>query len=86
MGSLLSGAVAGVSFWCFNYPVDYVKTIMQADSLTSPQYKGMLHCFRHEAPKGLPVFFTGLGIMIARAMVSNGFGFACFEMAKKAVY
>jgi solute carrier family 25 (mitochondrial carnitine/acylcarnitine transporter), member 20/29 len=45
LGSLLSGAAAGVGFWTFIYPIDYVKTVMQADSLTTPQYKGMLNCF-----------------------------------------
>ena len=46
LGSLISGAAAGIGFWAFNYPIDYVKTIIQGDSLTSPQYKGMMNCFR----------------------------------------
>lgn len=31
--SLVGGAMAGISFWLFAYPFDYVKTLMQTDSL-----------------------------------------------------
>lgn len=33
LGSMLAGGCAGVGFWAFIYPVDYIKTIVQADSL-----------------------------------------------------
>jgi len=32
-GSLLSGGLAGVATWSVMYPVDYVKTRIQSDSL-----------------------------------------------------
>jgi len=31
--SLVGGALAGVAFWLFAYPFDYVKTLLQTDSL-----------------------------------------------------
>jgi len=43
-GSLLAGGCAGIGFWIFIYPIDYVKTLVQADSLTKPQYRGSWHC------------------------------------------
>ena len=43
-GSLLSGGMAGIGFWLFIYPFDYVKTVIQADSLTEPKYRGSWHC------------------------------------------
>ena len=46
LGSLLCGAIAGVGFWTLNYPVDYIKTIIQADSLEQPKYKGSWHCVK----------------------------------------
>jgi hypothetical protein len=33
LGSLLSGGMAGAAAWCAMYPVDYVKTRIQCDSL-----------------------------------------------------
>lgn len=86
MGSLLSGSIAGFGYWFFIYPIDYVKTVVQADSLTNPQFRGAIHCAREEAKKGAKVFSTGLGIMMVRAVVANAVGFMCFEMGKKIVY
>lgn len=31
--SLIGGALAGISFWIFAYPMDYVKTLLQTDNL-----------------------------------------------------
>lgn len=36
LGSLLSGGLAGVLTWTVMYPVDYVKTKIQSDSLENP--------------------------------------------------
>ncbi len=33
LGALLCGSLAGMSFWSLCYPADYIKTIIQADSL-----------------------------------------------------
>lgn len=85
-GSLLAGGIAGLSFWTFVYPVDYVKTIVQSDSLTAPKFKGSWDCAVQESKKGYPVFFTAFSIMMVRAVVANAFGFACFEMGKKMMY
>ena len=44
LGALISGGAAGFGFWALIYPIDYIKTVVQADSLTQPQYRGALHC------------------------------------------
>lgn len=85
-GSLVAGACAGIGFWAFIYPVDYIKTLLQCDSLEKPNYRGSLHCAAEEAKKGYQVFFRGFGIMMVRACVANAFGFLCFEVGKKIVY
>lgn len=36
VGSFLSGGLAGVATWFIMYPVDYVKTRIQSDSLETP--------------------------------------------------
>jgi solute carrier family 25 carnitine/acylcarnitine transporter 20/29 len=85
--SLLSGGFAGVATWIVMYPVDYVKTRIQSDSLTNPEFKNSVDCFqRLVKSKGLPVIFTGFQIMMVRAFVANAAGFMCFETAKKFVY
>ncbi len=85
--SLLSGGFAGVVVWAAMYPADYIKTRIQSDSLTNPEYKSAIDCFQKQVKsKGLPVIFTGFQIMIIRAFVVNAAGFMCFETAKKLVY
>jgi len=79
LGSLFSGGCAGIAFWIFIYPADYIKTLIQADSLDNPKYKGTLDCARQEYKTGgTSVFYRAFGIMMARAFVVNGFGFLCF--------
>jgi hypothetical protein len=48
MISLVGGAFAGISFWAFAYPMDYVKTLLQTDNLDKSQakYQGTLDCFK----------------------------------------
>jgi hypothetical protein len=36
----LAGGIGGTAYWCFNYPIDYVKTLIQSDSFENPKYKG----------------------------------------------
>ena len=86
-GSLLSGGIAGVACWSGIYPVDYVKTLIQTDSLEKPKYKSSVDCMMEELrTKPIKSFFRGVEIMLARAFVVNAFGFMCFEMGKKLVY
>jgi hypothetical protein len=40
---LIAGGIGGTTYWAFNYPLDYVKTLMQSDSFENPKYKG--NCF-----------------------------------------
>ena len=77
-GSMFCGGCAGASFWAFVYPVEYVKTMVQSDSLENPKFKGNIDCAKVEMKKGFPVFFTALPIMIVRAVVANAVGFVCF--------
>lgn len=85
-GALVSGAVAGIGFWAFIYPIDYIKTVVQSDPLIEPKFRGSIHCAKEEMKKGYNVFFRGFGIMMARAIVANAAGFLCFEMGKKMLY
>jgi hypothetical protein len=46
LAALFSGAMAGTVTLFLNYPIDYVKTKMQSDSLDNPKYKSSIDCFR----------------------------------------
>ncbi len=39
---LLAGGIGGTAYWMFNYPFDYVKTLMQSDKLGDFKYKNTL--------------------------------------------
>lgn len=86
VGSFLSGGLAGATTWTVMYPVDYIKTRIQSDSLEAPQYRNSIDCFRKEFGKGIGVIYNGFGIMIFRAFIVNAVGFLAFELAKKVVY
>lgn len=45
-GSFLSGGISGVTTWFIMYPVDYIKTRVQSDSLDAPKYKNAIDCFK----------------------------------------
>ena len=47
IGSLVvAGGVAGCAFWAPVYPADIIKSKIQVDSFTNPEYKGVLDCAR----------------------------------------
>lgn len=45
VGSLVvAGGLAGAAFWGPVYPADIVKSKIQVDSFTHPEYSGMMDC------------------------------------------
>lgn len=69
---LIAGGVAGTSYWVFNYPFDYVKTLMQSDKLGELKYPNMLSCFREQYKLGgMRVFFKGYVICMMRSFPVN---------------
>ena len=77
-GSLGCGSISGLAFWSAIYPVDFIKTCLQGDSLANPTYRGTVDCFRQNIKRGIGVFYTGYVIMAARAMVVNAVGWVSF--------
>jgi hypothetical protein len=70
--SLFAGGFAGVTSWLLNIPIDFIKSRMQADSLTNPRYNGFFDCAlkiaKHE---GVRVFWRGLPVTCLRAFPLN---------------
>ena len=68
----ISGGVGGTMYWAFNYPFDYVKTLMQTDNLQNPKYKSTLQCFRDSyTAHGARGFFKGYLICMMRSFPVN---------------
>jgi solute carrier family 25 carnitine/acylcarnitine transporter 20/29 len=80
---LVSGGLAGVASWVCCYPLDVVKSRLQAQGMgATPRYRGVVDCFRRSVrEEGLPVLWRGLGTAVARAFVVNGAIFSAYELA-----
>lgn len=83
MTSLLAGGLAGIGYWVFIYPIDYVKTLLQTDNMAKPKYSGMLDCFRQRSADGFKSFFRGYTVCMMRSVPVNAGGFFVFEMAMR---
>lgn len=79
VSALLAGGSAGVVTWFFTYPIDYIKTLVQTDSLENPRQTSMLGYLKEELSKGsVKRLFIGFEIMLVRAFFVNAAGFFCF--------
>ena len=79
---LIAGGVAGLCFWIFLYPIDFIKTTIQTDSLSNPKYNGIMDVFSQKMKEGgLKTFYKGYTVCLMRAVPVNSGGFLAFEMA-----
>ena len=51
---VVAGGAAGMLFWGPVYPADILKSKIQVDSFTHPEYSGMLDCARKVSCFSLP--------------------------------
>jgi solute carrier family 25 carnitine/acylcarnitine transporter 20/29 len=79
---MLSGGLAGIAYWTVIYPVDTIKSRIQADSLANPKFKNGVDCFVKTIKEdGFRQLFKGYNTCILRAFPLNvalvlGFEFA----------
>ncbi|XP_050384522.1 mitochondrial arginine transporter BAC2-like [Argentina anserina] len=85
--TLVAGGLAGVASWISCYPLDVVKTRLQAQSMYPlPKYTGIVDCFRKSVTEdGHGVLWRGLGTAVSRAFLVNGAIFAAYELAMKCI-
>lgn len=85
---LVAGGLAGVASWVCCYPLDVVKTRLQAQSPSSVlKYNGIVDCFyKSVKADGYSVLWRGLGAAVARAFVVNGAIFAAYEVALRCLF
>ncbi|EQC28591.1 hypothetical protein SDRG_13667 [Saprolegnia diclina VS20] len=77
-----SGAVAGLMYWCISFPLDTIKSVIQADALDPRvrKYRGFHDCvLKLYAEDGVRRFFRGLSPCLVRAMPVNAVQFISFE-------
>ncbi|XP_057967026.1 mitochondrial arginine transporter BAC2 [Malania oleifera] len=85
---LIAGGLAGVASWVSCYPVDVIKTRLQAQSGSSPpKYSGIFDCLRKSVrEEGYSVLWRGLGTAVSRAFVVNGAIFAAYEITLRCLF
>lgn len=58
---LISGGLSGLIYWLSIYPLDMIKSRLQADSLSSPIYRSSKHCLQLTIQKeGTKSLFKGM--------------------------
>ncbi|GKB85792.1 mitochondrial arginine transporter BAC2 [Tanacetum coccineum] len=84
---LIAGGLAGVASWMCCYPLDVVKTRLQAQTPTTLKYNGIVDCLRKSVTNdGYGVLFRGLGTAVSRAFVVNGAIFTAYETALRVFF
>ncbi|KAF0745473.1 hypothetical protein Ae201684P_011430 [Aphanomyces euteiches] len=78
----ISGAVAGLVYWCVSFPLDTIKSVVQADALEPKErkYRGFGDCAKQLYAEGQAKrFFRGLSPCLIRAMPVNAVQFMSYE-------
>eukprot|EP00055_Hartaetosiga_balthica_P009620 m.38739 g.38739 ORF g.38739 m.38739 type:complete len:301 (-) comp6816_c0_seq3:1427-2329(-) len=77
----MAGGVAGVLAWAIVYPFDVIKTRLQSQCLKSPEYNGIVDCYRKMvAQHGYRSLFRGLAATLIRAFPLNAVTFSMYEV------
>lgn len=72
---LMAGGLAGTSSWIFTYPIDVIKSRLQAD--VQSRYSGAMDCLRQSiSAEGYACLYRGLNSTIIRAFPTNAATFA----------
>ncbi|KAI5060378.1 hypothetical protein GOP47_0024798 [Adiantum capillus-veneris] len=85
---LTAGGIAGVASWVSCYPLDVVKSRLQAQGVPGIpiKYKGIVDCFRKSVQEeGFRVLWRGLGTAVARAYIVNGAIFTVYEASLRSM-
>lgn len=78
----IAGGLGGMAFWCPIYPIDSIKSRLQADSLTNPRYRGSLDClYKTLQEVGLSGMYKGFWPCAARSFPANASMLVGFELA-----
>jgi solute carrier family 25 carnitine/acylcarnitine transporter 20/29 len=80
----LSGGLSGYMYWLPWYPLDMIKSKMQADSLANPRYGSWIDCAKKTMEaEGVKGFYKGFTPCLLRAFPANAATFLAFEVTLK---
>jgi solute carrier family 25 carnitine/acylcarnitine transporter 20/29 len=81
---MMAGGLSGVVGWTAIYPIDTVKSRIQADSVVNPKYKGAFDCFFQTIKQdGVGQLFKGYFTCVLRAFPLNMAFILGFEYTMK---
>jgi solute carrier family 25 carnitine/acylcarnitine transporter 20/29 len=81
---MTAGAMGGTMYWMFNYPFDYVKTLMQSDKLGDFKYPTMRSVFKEQYRLGgWRIFFKGYLICMMRSLPVNSASVATYRVMQR---
>ncbi|KAL4431646.1 hypothetical protein ABPG77_001488 [Micractinium sp. CCAP 211/92] len=77
---MLAGVMAGFGLWGSMFPIDTIKSKMQGDSLSNPQYRNTMDCLRQSvAVEGYRGLMRGFSAAMYRAVPVNAGIFLAVE-------
>lgn len=83
---MMAGGTAGVISWMISYPLDVLKTRIQAEHLRKCTYKGVLDCYRKTILNdGQRALYVGISPALLRAFPSNAALFTVHAMCLSAM-
>lgn len=78
------GATAGVLLWLGTFPMDVIKSRIQADNINERKYKSVLYTYKHILQEnGIGGLYKGLAPCLVRAPFINAATFLTFELVSK---
>lgn len=86
MQVIAAGIMAGFGLWGSMFPIDTIKSKIQADNLANPQYKNLRDCYsRTYQAEGFNGMMRGFSAAMWRAIPVNASIFLAVEGARQAV-
>jgi len=83
---MMAGGTAGVISWIISYPLDVLKSRIQAENLSKCTYNGVLDCYRKTiSDGGQRALYAGISPALLRAFPSNGALFTVHAMCLSAL-
>ena len=80
----IAGGVGGTTYWLFNYPIDYVKTLMQTDKFGDFKHKSTIECFRTQYKEGgIRTFYRGYIICMMRSFPVNAAAMVTYRIMQR---
>lgn len=85
LATLVSGALSGIALWTVIYPIDVVKSRVQASTnkMDISVWKSMIEITRNE---GFTFLYSGLKPTLIRTIPASGAMFLCYEWTRKILH